>query len=46
MSFLLEDVRKQADELYCQLEEALELCSEDGEPYMYIPTSGTGSRSC
>lgn len=38
MSFLLEDVRKQADELYCQLEEALELCSEDGGPYMYIPT--------
>lgn len=37
MKYLLEDVRKQADELYCQMEEALEVCGEDGGPHMYIP---------
>lgn len=38
MKFLLEDVRRQAEELADQLEIAMEVCREEGGPHMYLPT--------
>ncbi len=37
MRFLLEDVRRQSGEWAEQLAEAMEVCGQEGGPYMYLP---------
>ena len=38
MRFLLEDVRRQAEEWAEQLTDAMEVCGQEGGPHMYLPT--------
>ena len=37
MKFLLEDIRRQLEELRWQLEEAVEVCGEEDGPEVYLP---------
>ncbi len=41
MRFLLEDVRRQAEEWAEQLTDAMEVCGQEGGPHMYLPTLQT-----